>query len=195
MIAPYESGALPLLAAPYVAHAFTVINVAATGWTLYELFGTDDPEEAAQELAGQQTNAALLACEESSGTGEGLTPGTRAQYLAELDNWEARGKAYLSGVKLSSYLKAVDNVRALIQSPTDNAGEPVGACHFLSGVQILDRMFTKLRAGEASPPTNMPTNAVPFEPQNAQPKGLPKWIPLAIVGALIGGLYLTQRGK
>jgi hypothetical protein len=201
MIPRYESGALPLLAAPYVAHAFTVINVAAAGWSLYEIFGTDDPEEAAEGLAGEQTNAALLACHEANGTGEGLTPGTRAQYLAQLDNWEARGKTYLSGVKRASFLNAVGNVRGLISAATDNAGEPVTACHFLSGAQILDRMFTKIQAGQAMPPAIPgPEHSngaqggagVPGAPGKPQ---LSKWIPLAVVGAGLAFLYLTQKGK
>lgn len=182
-------------AAPYVSAAATAINWSFAGLAVYEIFGTDDADEIAEELASSEQSATLVACQEANATGDGLTQGARAYYLKQLDNWRARGKAAsLDPVKLASFNDVVGRVATLLQAETDENGQPITFCHVASTNALLERLLTKLGAPDVivKAPDETAQPVIELNTPPTRKRSLPKWAPFAAVGALGAAFFISR---
>ena len=75
MIRRTEIGLVPAAYAGYVTAAGWIANLSLTGYSLYALFGDEDPGE---ELASQTSSGHLEACNAAPAHGPGLPDGSRA---------------------------------------------------------------------------------------------------------------------
>lgn len=179
--------ALPLIGSvSYGTIATVVANVGLTAWQISEIWGDDDP---GSELAAEQPTDSQVACLETYGATEPLTPGARAYYVKELAGWKNAARSELtSQIAIKSFDHTVSKLAALYQSETDSAGIPVGLCHVYAGTQVLQKMMGSLKS-------KAPAEIPPLELQGvaSAPKTNRVWAVAALLAAVAAGFYLWRN--
>ena len=187
---------LPLVAIPLVGSvsygtiATVVANVGLTAWQISAIWGDDDP---GTELAAEQPTDSQVACLETYGATEPLTPGARAYYIKELSGWRNAARSELSSqIAVKSFDATTAKLQELYSSETDSAGIPVGLCHVYAGTQVLQKMMASLKSKSAAeiPPLEVQETTLASV---RDPRPGATWIALAAIGGAIAAFYLWRK--
>ena len=190
----YEAGIAPLVIAgvsvSYSTIFWTVANVGLTAYQINQIWGSGAGAVNDAESSARQED--LEQCMQMYGADMGMTPSSRALFIADLDNWRAYAQKELAGdqVKLAAANKTIDSLANLYAQDVDPAGLPVGPCHVMAGSFIITRQIAAMKFGIPLTDTGAQEELVASSPQ---PRGARSLAPLAIAAAVGVVSYMLVR--